>query len=340
MTGEPSAPLRVGIVGVGAWGRGNHLPALTQLGAATIVALCDTDPQARDLAQAEFAIPFATGDYAELLAQDLDALVVSSPPAWHAEQALAGLQSGRHVLVEKPIAEQPADAWRLVRTARRRGLHLAVPLGWNFWPPAARARELISGGAIGRLELMSVHMASPMRRALVRGARRSASSSGGYAFSQLTHALGLALWLLPQRPTLVSASCARERSTGIDVADAITVQFRSGAVGSVSGAAFIGPGSYHHEVRLYGSHGFLAWDAEVGRERLLLQSATAASVDEHYPAGSGAYDGRAPVSAFVDLCLGTRADNPSPGEVSAIAIELLDAAMRSSRLEGAVRIGP
>ena len=66
----------------------------------------------------------------------------SSPrlPAWHAEQALAGLQSGRHVLVEKPIAEQPADAWRLVRTS----------------PPARPS----SGGA-ARLELLAAQRLMP-----------------------------------------------------------------------------------------------------------------------------------------------------------------------------------
>lgn len=320
--------VRVGIIGAGAWATANHLPALARRKDAVVVAVCDTDPAALARAKHRFSIPFGTTDLDELLAQDLDAVVVATPNSCHFDHALAALRTERHVLLEKPIARRAADAWRLVAEARDRGVQLLVPLGWNFWPPASEARKAIAAGELGRLELVTVHIASPMRQSVPQASGDpEATELAGYSYAQLPHALGLAFWMTGLRARRVHAEYGPPGDSP-EFANAIAVRFTDGTAGVVSGAAFGRPGSYHQEIRVYGSEGFLNLDVEVDRERLRIATATR-SEDHRLPKGSGAYDGTRPVHRFIDLVRGATEINESPGEVSARVIELLDAAARA-----------
>jgi predicted dehydrogenase len=328
-----SQPVRLGIVGVGAWARSNHLPAVQAHAGAQVVAACDLDQAALAAAERDFGVPMVTTDLDELLAQDLDALIVSTPNEHHHRPALAGLQAGLHVLVEKPMALRAQQAWQLSAEAERRGRHVMVPLGWNFTAMTAAARELMLAGSVGELELVSVHMASPMREAMLAAWRAwpggaVAPASQGYAFAQLPHALGVALRLTGLRAEQVMAD-QRASALGPELSAALTVRFAGGAVGAVSGTAFCGPPeAYHLEVRVHGSRGLLIWDAEVGRERVLLHN-RAGRQERTFPLGSGAYDGRPPVRRFIDLVRGEPVTNEAPAELSARVSELLEAAARS-----------
>jgi predicted dehydrogenase len=329
---DDAGPSRVGIVGFGTWAKGNHLPVIASRGDAALVAVCDLRPAA--LAEAKLMVPdaYRTSDLDDFLARDLDAVIVATPNAEHFEPALAALRSGRHVLVEKPLAGPAGDAWHLVAEARRRHLHLMVPLGYNFWGLARQARDRIASGVLGRLELVSVHLASPMRSsilAITKGeARPETDSVAGYSYAQLTHALGLALWMTGLRAERAYAEYGPQGAP-TDLVNAVTVRFVGGAVGVVAGSAFDPAGSYHHQVRVYGSSGHLSLDAEVGRERLRT---VAPGVDEDVrpPAGDGEYNGTRPVHSFVDLIRGLTDRNDSPGEASARVIELLHAAAAST----------
>ena len=335
-------PVRLGIVGVGAWARSNHLPAVETHPGAHVVAACDVDPAALAAAARDFGVPCVTTDLDELLAQDLDALIVSTPNEHHHGPALAGLQAGLHVLVEKPMALRADQAWQLSAEAERRGRHVMVPLGWNFTEMTAAARALMHNGSVGEVELVMVHMASPMRDSMLAAWQAwpgdaEIPASQGYAFSQLPHALGVALWLTGLRAEQVMADY-RPSPLGPDLSAALSVRFAGGAVGAVSGTAFCGPpGDYHLEVRVHGSGGLLTWDAEVGRERLMLHTA-AGRQERTFPRSSGAYDGRPPVRRFIDLVRGEPVANDAPAELSARVSELLEAAARAAGTGAPARV--
>jgi predicted dehydrogenase len=113
-------PLGIGIIGLGRWGR-NYVATLDETPGCRLVAVAD--PAAGD---AQHIARRHSSAEAMLCCADVDAVVVATPDATHFDLALCALESGRHVLVEKPMALQTAHAERLVEEAARRELVLAV----------------------------------------------------------------------------------------------------------------------------------------------------------------------------------------------------------------------
>src|SRR5262249_34463903 len=162
-----------------------------------------------------FGFGFATEDYRELLEQPLDGVVIASPHSLHYVHAKAALEHGFHVMVEKPMAVRASDAWELVGLAWEKRRHLLVPYGWNYKPFVEEAQRQMAQGAVGEIEYVLCHMASPIRGLLagtdvddVAGsaglfapdARTWADpevAGGGYGHSQLTHSTGLLFFLTP-----------------------------------------------------------------------------------------------------------------------------------------------
>jgi UDP-2-acetamido-3-amino-2,3-dideoxy-glucuronate N-acetyltransferase len=143
MSVRPPFP-RVGLVGLGRWGR-NYLSALP----GSVVAGCDPSPEARSRAGELRPSLRVFDDLDALLASDVDAVVVATPSARHAEHAARALRARKHVLVEKPMALDVGDAERLVSEARSRGLLLAVGHLLLHHPSVAKVLSLVRAGAVG-----------------------------------------------------------------------------------------------------------------------------------------------------------------------------------------------
>src|SRR5580692_9769162 len=115
--------IKCGVIGAGWWATYAHIPALLAHPAAHLVAIQTRDlDEARKIAN-DFGVPMACVTAAELLAiEGIEAVVVSSSPNLHYEHALAALELGKHVLVEKPMTMTAAEASRLVEIAQERDL--------------------------------------------------------------------------------------------------------------------------------------------------------------------------------------------------------------------------
>ena len=322
------------------------------------------DPVLLERIQRRFGFEHASTDFRDVLAHEPDICIVGSPVRWHHEHARAALEAGAHVLVEKPFTLDPADAWDLDSVARGADRHLVVSFGWHYKPIVMQAKALMDEAAgIGPVEQVSVVMASTTREVL-RGtilpfaADQQASgefvadpdeatdpelvpraettmdpavSGGGYGQAQLSHAIGLALWLTGLRGSEVFAFMAPPDAP-VELHDAIAVRFDGGAIGTVSGgSAHLGAHHNKHEldVRLIGSAGQLQVDLE--RERLWRFRPPADELEVPLPANAGLYDCRGPMDALVDLALGREVPNASPAELGARTVEIIEAAYRSAR---------
>jgi UDP-2-acetamido-3-amino-2,3-dideoxy-glucuronate N-acetyltransferase len=143
--------VNVGIVGLGYWGR-NLLRTFVGASAARVTVLADLDP-AR-LAECADGYPGAApvGDYEELLGRDdVDAVVLATPPSRHHPMALAALRAGKHVWVEKPLALTAADGRELVDAARARGRTLFVDETFLYDPLVREVKRLVDQGALGEI---------------------------------------------------------------------------------------------------------------------------------------------------------------------------------------------
>jgi len=112
--------------------------------------LVDLSPERREAAAAVYPHVRVTGDLDDVFADPaVTAVVVATPAATHAKLALRALQSGKHVLVEKPLALATTDAVELARTADERGLVLMVGHTFEYVAAVRKMRELLLAGDIG-----------------------------------------------------------------------------------------------------------------------------------------------------------------------------------------------
>lgn len=354
--------LRLGVIGAGAWSVASHLPRLAyHADVVEFVAVNRRDPVMAESVRSRFGFASAHTNYTGVLDTEPDIVVVASPVRWHREHAKAAIQAGAHVLVEKPFTLHPDEARDLVATAAAVDRHLLIALGWHYRDIVIRAKELMtSDGGVGDVEHISIVMSSTTREALV-GRQPSfaadqtageivsteqvpeltprpetltdpAISGGGYAQAQLSHALGLGLWLTGLRGAEVFAMMSSPQGTAVEFHDSFSVRFTSGAIGSVSGASAhlaVNAGKHYLVVQIIGSEGQLTVD--LSRELLTRYRVDRGEVTVPLTAGGGAYDCAGPIDALVALARGQVVANNSPGELGVRTVEIIEAAYRSAR---------
>jgi len=188
-------PVRVGVVGCGMLARSVHLPNLARMQGVEVIALADTE--AAGLAAAGQLAPRASHHSAPdglLAREDVEAVLISTPPATHADLALAALAAGKHVYVEKPLATSLADAERLLAAWRATGLVGMVGFTYRFHRLVVEARERLRGGAIG--EIVAARSVFSTGRHDLPAWKRSAATGGGPLLDLVSHDADLVRFVL------------------------------------------------------------------------------------------------------------------------------------------------
>lgn len=334
---------RIGFVGAGWWAAQNHIPIIAAHEHAVNAAVCRLGKDELNLVKEKFGFEYATEDYQAMLRDvALDGIIVTSPHHLHYEHAHQALEQRLHVMVEKPMTTSTEHARDLVRLSKAVDREILIPHGWNFRHYTPKARELVAGGAIGQIQHVAMLMASPAQ-ALFSGEPypgtegdlfrpppstwADPASFGGYGWGQLPHVLSCLFritGLIPQKVMAVSS----ESKTGVDLFDAVIIQFEDGVNGVLSGAGTVPMNSkFQVDIRLFGSEGMLLLDLE--RERLCVRRNDDINTDITINEGEGDYICDEPVRRFVDLCRGKTISNEAPGIVGLRSIEVIDAMYRS-----------
>jgi phthalate 4,5-cis-dihydrodiol dehydrogenase len=147
-----TAPLRIGIAGLGAAGR-VLLPALEKSTDAVFAAIAEPDQATRDSLAGTDVLAFPSID-AMLAKGAVDAVYVATPTFMHADHVVQIAEAGRHVLVEKPMAIRLDDSQRMIRAAERADVVLMVGHSHAYDPPIRKLRELIDSGRWGRVRML------------------------------------------------------------------------------------------------------------------------------------------------------------------------------------------
>ncbi len=344
------AKLRVGVIGAGSWAVASHLPNLARRADdVEFVALNRLGRPLLDKIRDRYGFAVASEDYRDVIDAGIDLCIVSSPSGLHHEHARAALEAGAHVLVEKPVTIDPHQAWDLVETAARAHRHVVVAFGWNYFPMVRQAKQLMEDdGGVGTVEQVTIEMASQTRELLSnRGAYPAADpeavpeaptwtdpalSGGGYGQAQLSHALGLALWLTGLRGKDVFAFMSAPLAAPVELHDAIALRYDNGAIGTLAGGSgHLGANNNKHqlEVRVIGSEG--QFQIDLDREMVWRYRSPHDDRRVAVPPDAGVYNCQGPIDALVDLALGRDVENCSPIELGARTVEILDAAYRSAR---------
>lgn len=143
--------IRVAVIGAGYWGP-NLIRNFFTCPDTELVAVCEPDPGRLKKAIGAYPTVEGESDLDCLLARpDIEAVAVATPVGTHARIAMAALQAGKHVLVEKPMAASVAAAEALVRTAEKAGRVLMVDHTFVFSPPVRKMKQMLESGDLGEL---------------------------------------------------------------------------------------------------------------------------------------------------------------------------------------------
>jgi predicted dehydrogenase len=144
-----SAGLPVGVVGCGPWGA-NHVRVLREVHGVGDILVADLD-QGRSERLARIYPRVTSVPHIDAMLDDVECVVVATPPSTHLELALQAIESNKHVLIEKPMTVSEIEARTLIDSAERRDLVLMVSHIFEFNPAVRHLRSLISAGDLGRV---------------------------------------------------------------------------------------------------------------------------------------------------------------------------------------------
>ena len=143
------------VIGAGSRGKALARYALENSGRAKISAVVDRNERQIDLFQKEFGIPreYRFKDYQYLLKSNLnlDGILITTPPNFHADATCSFLKAGIPVFLEKPMAHNLKDAERIVKMAKKTGVRLQLGFNLRYAPFFIKLKEIVSSGQIGEM---------------------------------------------------------------------------------------------------------------------------------------------------------------------------------------------
>jgi predicted dehydrogenase len=302
-------PLRVGIAGAGAVVRELHGPAFAACPDADLVALASRDERRAQALAATVGAPRTERTVEELVvAPDIDAVVICTPPHTHRELAERAVSAGKHVLLEKPVAHTLRDTEALGALARSAPVVVELVRNERFMELHRAARAVLDGGDLGEPRAIVQFTAITGPEDWTQGSTwpRDRSRSGGGALLDLgVHKADLAMWLTGA-PIVDAGSAALDRAEpgAVESAGAVALRLEGGAVATVA-ASWRGPADAM-SLLVAGAHGTLEADGVGGTLRVSTPQGRAES---RHPAPWGPEDRSAAdmARAFVARCRGQAA---------------------------------
>lgn len=346
--------LNIGVIGAGWWATSSHIPGIDQHKKAHLRAVQSRKKDKAVRIAEDFGADLAFDDYrALILADNLDAVVVSSTPNMHYEQAKFALEHGKHVLLEKPMTFTFSESRELCDLAAKKDLHLLVSCPWHYTKHGIEARKLIKEGMLGDIKLLSVLMTNPIDK-LLKGINASPThgmddvyippndgsyndpsiAGGGQIYCQVSHAGAYLSFLTGLQPIEVYAKFDYAGSKN-DIYDALIITMENGALVTLASTGATPLRIKNYEVRVYGTLGILLM--ELWKGTMSYHPFEGESIEYPDLRADEIYPEKAPVLNFIDTCLGLDT-NGSPGELGLAAMKIIEGACTSDKTGKPIKI--
>lgn len=216
--------MRWGILGAANIARRAVLPAMAASSNGTLVAMASRSPERARLMLEPYPGARTVDTYDALVSDpDVDAVYIALPNSLHAEWTLRALDAGKHVLCEKPLAVDAAEAAHMAEAAKRRGRHLMEAFMYRFHPAMREFVEAID-------EPLHVHATFGFRERDPDDIRLQAALAGGALLDVGCYTVSVSRWILGE-PESVKASM--RMVNGVDVTVAALLTFGGGATASL-----------------------------------------------------------------------------------------------------------
>lgn len=247
--------MRVGIIGAGAVVRKAHLPALASMEGIEIASIADIDTIAARRAAKSFKIKSYCKDYKDLLKKDLDFVSICVPTPLHKEVAVEAARSGKHMLVEKPLALTIEEVNEIRAALKENNVKLSVIQNYRYFESIKEMKAKVDSGRLGRIiSLLGVaHTKCPMSWTRSQWLYHS----GGALYDFGPHLFDLICLFASSNPKsvniyggdyLADMNCINHANVGI--------QFENGAIADADVSWMIGKSSF--SLNIYGTGGALS----------------------------------------------------------------------------------
>ena len=282
MKSKKKSPVKLAVIGTG--GMANfHAEKFNAIAGCELVAACDVDLDRVRTFSDKHKIPQAFTDTTSLLAgAEVDAVTIVTPDAFHLPVALECLKAGKHVLCEKPLAMNHADAKKMVAAARRAGVVNMVNFSYRDWPSTQGAAAAIRKGEIGEIRHVEASYlqawlpskiwgdwrTSPAwlwRLSTGHGSKGVLGDVGVHIVDYATFPCGPLKEVFCRMKTFPKAPGNRVQSYKLDANDSaiLTVEFANGALGTIHTSRWVGGHANRLALKIAGTKGTISMDSEI-----------------------------------------------------------------------------
>ena len=214
----------IGVVGYGYWGP-NLVRNFAAVERAQVIAICDMDPKRMALGKRRYPGVMITSEFQDLLKDKrVDAIIIATPVHTHFELALASLKAGKHILVEKPLAQTSEQVRRLIEAAERRNLILMVDHTFLYTPAVQKIRELIVEGALGDIYYYNG----------IRASLGLFQSDVNVIWDLAVHDVSIIQYIFNEKPVAVSATGASHIAGSPENMAHISLFFQSSCIAHIN----------------------------------------------------------------------------------------------------------
>lgn len=212
------------LIGAGNLAKWAHLPALKKINGARLHAVHSNSGARGKSYGLRFGATYAMSDYSEILSDtDIDAVIIATRHREHGRQAVAALNAGKHVFIEKPMAVTLDECLAINNAVQKSGKRLMVGFNRRFAPDYVEMKNrLASQRKSGSPVVISVRMNSPG----IQNGWAAAADQGGVVVGEGCHFIDLMYWLLDSEPVSVSAQAIDKHNV------AATFKFADGSIGN------------------------------------------------------------------------------------------------------------
>ena len=247
---------RIALVGCGRISK-NHFEAIDKLDGLELVAVCDADPERAKQAGLEWKVPYFTS-YERMLAEgNADVVTIATPSGLHPEQGIAAAKTGKHVVMEKPMAISLTAADALVQACDKAGVQLFVVKQNRLNPPVQLLKRAVDRNRFGRIYLAScaVHWARPQEYYDQAPWRGTWEFDGGAFMNQASHYVDLMQWVMGPVESVMAKTATLARRIETEDTGIAILKFRSGALGTIEVTMLAYPRNLEGSLTILGEKG-------------------------------------------------------------------------------------
>ncbi len=245
-------PVRWGVLGASHFALSATIPAMQQAGLVNLLALASRSPEKAQQAATAMGVPRAYGSYEQLVADpEIEAIYNPLPNHLHVPWSIKAAQAGKHVLCEKPLAMNAAEAEELLKVQEQTGVLVAEAFMVRHHPQWEKVVELIRSGRVG--DVRAVQTAFSYCNTDHSNIRNQKEAGGGALYDIGGYAVNTARLIFDCEPQRVAAVCDRDPVTGCDRLSSAILDFGKGQATFVVGTQHVA----YQRVHVFGSRGHI-----------------------------------------------------------------------------------